>query len=144
MWFCFGSCKCMFYYSITKMEKNNLKQRYAIRFCVKLWEGTTCTYEKSQETFGNDSLSNAEVSHWHNNFLNGWEMVENEAQSGRPTSVRTNTNVDHLRAFIFKTDVWQLKWSPLNLVTYEWNTILLHKISTWENCVQRRFQKFEW
>jgi hypothetical protein len=28
------------------MENNNLEQRYAIKFCVKMGEGATDTYEK--------------------------------------------------------------------------------------------------
>jgi hypothetical protein len=44
------------------MEKNNLKQRYAIKLSVKLGgEGATDTYEQIQKTFGNDSLSHAQV-----------------------------------------------------------------------------------
>jgi hypothetical protein len=37
----------------TKTENNNLKQRYAIKFCVKLREGATDTYEKFPKAFGN-------------------------------------------------------------------------------------------
>jgi hypothetical protein len=33
-----GWCRCVFCYSATKLE-NNLEQRYAIKFCVKLREG---------------------------------------------------------------------------------------------------------
>jgi hypothetical protein len=43
------------------MEKNNLEQHYAIKFCVKLGEGATDTYEKMQIVFGNDSLSHTQV-----------------------------------------------------------------------------------
>jgi hypothetical protein len=32
MWFCCGSCKCVFRCSITKMENTNLKQYYGIKF----------------------------------------------------------------------------------------------------------------
>jgi hypothetical protein len=43
------------------MKNNNLEQRHAIKFCVKLGEGATETYEKIQKTFGNDSLSRAQA-----------------------------------------------------------------------------------
>jgi hypothetical protein len=51
----------MFGYSVTKVEKN-LEQRYAIKFCVKMREGTANTYEKVQKASGNDSLSHACIS----------------------------------------------------------------------------------
>jgi hypothetical protein len=59
-----GSCRCMFCYSTTKLE-NNLEQRYAIKFCVKLREGASYTYENIHKAFNNDSLSPAQVFQWH-------------------------------------------------------------------------------
>jgi hypothetical protein len=51
----------MFCYSITKMEEKNLKQCYAIKFCVKLGDGATDTYEKIHKAFGNDSVLLAQI-----------------------------------------------------------------------------------
>jgi hypothetical protein len=45
------------WYSVTEMERNNLKQRYAIKLCVKLGEGATDAYENIQKTFGSDSVA---------------------------------------------------------------------------------------
>jgi hypothetical protein len=70
------------------MEKKNLAQNYAIKFCVKLGDGTSDTYEKIQNAYGNYSVSRAQVFQWHKGFVNGREMVEDEPQSGRPASVR--------------------------------------------------------
>jgi hypothetical protein len=50
-------------------------------------------YEKIQEVVSNDSLSRAQVFRWR-------ETVEDEPRSGRLASVRTRTNVDHVRTFI--------------------------------------------
>jgi hypothetical protein len=82
------------------MEKNNFEQRYAIRLGVKLKMGATDTYIKIQKAFDNDSLSRAQVFRRHKNFVNGRETVEDEQRSGRLASVRRNTNVDSVRAFI--------------------------------------------
>jgi hypothetical protein len=59
----------MFCYSVTKMEKNNLQQRYAIKFCVK-------------------------------DFENWRETTEDEPQYRRPSSEKTSSNVDLVRALI--------------------------------------------
>jgi hypothetical protein len=53
------------------MEENNLKQLYAIKFCVKLGEGASNIYEKMQKAFGNDSLSFTQVCRWYKDFVNG-------------------------------------------------------------------------
>jgi transposase len=82
------------------MENNNLEQRYAIKYCVKLGEGATDTYEKIQKAFGNDSVSHALVFRWHKDFVNGRETVEDKPRSGRPASMRTSTDVGRVRAFI--------------------------------------------
>jgi hypothetical protein len=50
------------------MENNNLEQRYAVKFCVKLGEGATDTYEKIQKAFGNNSVLHAQVFQWHKTF----------------------------------------------------------------------------
>jgi hypothetical protein len=63
----------MFWYSVKTMEKNNLKQRYAIKFCLKLGEGTTDTYKKIQKAFDNDSISLDDVFRCHEDFVNGQE-----------------------------------------------------------------------
>jgi hypothetical protein len=70
------------------MEKNNLEQHYAIKFCDKLGEGAADTYEKIQKVIGSDSLSHAQVFQWHRDFLNGQEMAKDEPRSGRPASLR--------------------------------------------------------
>jgi hypothetical protein len=68
----------MIYYSVTKMENNNLEERYEMKFCIKLGEGATNNYENTQKAFDNDSLSRAQVFRWHNDFVNGRETVEDE------------------------------------------------------------------
>jgi hypothetical protein len=60
----------VFCYSVTKLENNNLGQRYAIKFCVRLGEGATDTYGNIQKAFGNDFLSRAQVFRWHKDFVN--------------------------------------------------------------------------
>jgi hypothetical protein len=82
------------------MEQNNLEQCYAMKFCVRLGEGATDTYEKIQTAFGNDSVSGAQVFPWHKDFVNGREKVEDEPRPGHPASEERSTNVDRVRAFI--------------------------------------------
>ena len=72
------------------MEKRNLEQRCAIKFCVKLHESATETYEKVKRAYGEHALSRTQVFRWHTVFLDGHECVEDVPRSGRPcTSKRT-------------------------------------------------------
>jgi len=43
------------------MDRQKFEQCYAIRFCVKLGESTSVTYEKLQSIYGEHSLSRAQV-----------------------------------------------------------------------------------
>jgi len=44
---------------VTKMDRQKFEQRCAIKFCVKLGESATVTYEKLQRAYGERSLSRA-------------------------------------------------------------------------------------
>ena len=60
---------------VTKKDRQKFEHCCAIKFCVKLGEFTTVTYEKLQRAYGEHSLSRAIVFRWHKSFLEGWEQV---------------------------------------------------------------------
>ena len=68
------------------MDRQMSEQRYAIKFCVKLGNSTTVTYEKLQRAYGEHSLSRAQVFRWHTSFLEGREQVEDKPHAGRPST----------------------------------------------------------
>jgi len=70
-----------------KMEKRNLEQRCAIKFCVNLNENATETYKKLKRAYGEHAVSRTQVFRWHEAFLDGHESAEDEPHSGRPCSV---------------------------------------------------------
>ena len=77
---------CLF----TKMDRQKFKQRCAIKFCVKLGESATLTYEKLQRAYGEHSLSRAQVFRRHKSFLEGQEQVEDEPHARRRPSTSKN------------------------------------------------------
>src|SRR5215469_10282884 len=79
------------------MDREKFEQSCAIKFCVKLGESATVTYEKLQRAYGVHSLSRAQVFRWHKSFLEGREQVEDEPCAGRPTS-KTDDNVERVRS----------------------------------------------
>jgi len=66
------------------MDRQKFEQSCAIKFCVKLGESATVTYEELQRAYGEHSLSRAQVFRWHKSFLEDREQVEDEPHAGRP------------------------------------------------------------
>jgi len=54
-----------------KMEKRNLEQHCVIKFCVKLNENATETYEKLKRAYAEHAISRTHVFRWHKAFLDG-------------------------------------------------------------------------
>ena len=80
------------------MDRLKFEQCCAIKICIKLGKSTTLTYEKLQRAYGEHSLSRAQVFRWHKSFLEGREQVENEPRAGRPSTSKTNDNVEIVRS----------------------------------------------
>ena len=51
----------MFVRCVTKRDWQKFEQHLAIKFCLKLGESATVTYEKLQRAYGEHSLSRAQV-----------------------------------------------------------------------------------
>jgi len=82
------------------MDRQKFEQRCAIKFCVKLGESATVTYEKLQMAYGEHSLSRAQVFRWHKSFLEGREQVEDEPRAVRPSTSKTYDNVERMRSLV--------------------------------------------
>jgi len=79
------------------MEKRNLVQSCAIKFCVKLNENATETCEKLIRAYGELAVSRTQVFRWQKAFLDGREGVEDEPRSGRSCTSKTDENVTKVR-----------------------------------------------
>lgn len=77
------------------MERS-LEQRYAIKFCVRLGKNATETFQMLQEAFKDDCISRSQSGRWHKAFKEGQEEVADEPRSGRPTTARTDENVNRV------------------------------------------------
>ena len=73
-------------WSEVEMDRQKFKQSCVIKFCVKLGESATVTYEMLQRAYGEHSLFRAKVFRWHKSFLKGREQVEDESCAGRPST----------------------------------------------------------
>ena len=124
------------------MERQKFEQRCAIKFCVKLGESATVTYEKLQRAYGEHSLSRAQVFRWHKSFLEGREQVEDEPHAVRLSTSKTDDNVERVRALVRSDRRLTLRMisSELNLIRFTVHQILTQDLGM-RKCVPRWFQR---
>ena len=68
-------------------SSDRLEIRSIIKFCQKLGDTPTATYEKIQVTKGKDSVSRALVFSWHKRFKDGEESIEDREREGRKRKI---------------------------------------------------------
>jgi len=112
---------------VTITDSQKFEQRCAIKFCVKLGESATVTYEKLQRAYGEHYLSRTQVFRWHKSFLKGREQVEDEPRVGRLSTSKTDDNVERVRSLVSSDRRLTLRRisSELNL-----NRFTVHQILT--------------
>jgi len=91
----------MFYHFVTFAMRENIEQRYAIKFCVKLNKSTE-TFASLTEAYGDATLSRTVVFKWQKAFKEGQENVEDDPCSGRPISSTNDQNVEVVQAVMAK------------------------------------------
>ncbi|UYV73896.1 hypothetical protein LAZ67_11001326 [Cordylochernes scorpioides] len=84
------------------MERS-LEQRYTIKLCLRLGKNATETFQMLQKAFNDDCISRSQYGKWHKAFKEGREEVADEPRSGRPTTARTDENVDRVLE-VLRTD----------------------------------------
>ena len=116
------------------MEKRNLEQRWAIKFCMKLNENGTETYEILRRAYGEHAVSRTQVCRLHKAFLGGRESVEDETRCGRSCTSKTVDNVTKVRDFVRSDRRLTVRMisSVLNL-----NRQNVHEILTFELGIQK-------
>ena len=69
-----------------------------IQFCVRVERSSMGTARGTQEAFGDDALSAAQIQVWPRPFGDGREPVGSDPHSGRPTTSRTPEDAERVRA----------------------------------------------
>uniref|UniRef100_A0A8C4RHA2 Mos1 transposase HTH domain-containing protein n=1 Tax=Erpetoichthys calabaricus TaxID=27687 RepID=A0A8C4RHA2_ERPCA len=82
------------------LSERSLEQWYAIKFCFLLGKSPSETFTMLQQAFGTECLSYSQAKKWHKAFREGREEVTDEPRSGRPSSARTDVNVQRVRDFL--------------------------------------------
>jgi len=97
-------CLCMVMFSnlVKFVMQENIEQRYAIKFCVKLNISATEIFSSLTEAYGGVTLSRTMVFNWHKALKEGRENVEDDPHSGGPMSSTNDQNVEVVLAVMAK------------------------------------------
>ena len=74
---------------ISKMQSDNLEERYAIKFCFKLGKNATKTYEMLQTAFRPSCMNQESIFEWNKRFKEGRKSVSDDERRGRSKKVNT-------------------------------------------------------
>ena len=120
------------------MDRQKFEESCAIKFFVKLGESATVTYEKLQRAYGEHSLSRAEVFRWHKSFLEGREQVEDKPRAGRPSTSKTDDNVERVRSLVRSDRRLTLRVisSELNLIRFTVHQFLTQDLDMTKVCAK--------
>ena len=72
----------------------------AIKFCVKAGKSAVETIELINKAYGSAAMSRAIVYRWYACFRDRREDVKDDARSGRPSTARTDENVESVRRLL--------------------------------------------
>ena len=73
------------------------EQRICLRFCFRLRKTATEVHEMLQKAFKDEELSRTQAFEWLALFKRGEMSVEDRPHSGRPSTSRTDENVEKIR-----------------------------------------------
>jgi len=94
-----------------------LDQHYSIKFGMKLNKSASDAHAMIREACKEHAMPRARVSEWNKKFIDGRDGVADEDRSGRPSTSRTDKNVEKVR-LLLNTDrrfIPQLIAEDLNL-----------------------------
>ncbi|GFV45528.1 protein GVQW3 [Trichonephila clavipes] len=77
-----------------------IEQRIVVKFPFKLGKTATETYNLLKEVYGSECLSRARVFEWFKRFQDGRQDVEDNSRSGRPSTSKTDENVEKVASLI--------------------------------------------
>ncbi|GFS77214.1 protein GVQW3 [Trichonephila clavipes] len=77
-----------------------IEQRIVVKFHFKLGKTATETYNLLKEVYGSECLSRARVFEWFKRFNDGRQDVEDDSRPGRPSTSKTDENVEKVASFI--------------------------------------------
>jgi len=121
----------VFYNLITFALQENIEQRYAIKFCVKLKKSVTETFASLTKAYRDATLSSTMVFKWHKAFKEGRENVEDDPRSARPILSTNDRNVEVVRAVMAKDHRVSVRMIVGQTVNHAFYKDILERFRKW-------------
>ena len=77
--------------------KDERRATNQLKFIVRFGKPPTEALKFLQEVYGDETMSRTRLFEWYMRFKEGREMVEDDYRSGRPSTSRTDENVERVR-----------------------------------------------
>ena len=77
-----------------------VEQRSAIKFCMRNNISAAVTYRMLQKDFGDETMSQKNVSKWYRDFKEGRERVDDLQCSGRPSTSIYDQNINKMKEMV--------------------------------------------
>ena len=75
-------------------------QRANLKFITKLGKTPSESFAMLQQVYGEQTMSHTPAFEWHKRFKEGWEEVENDPRSGRPSTSRTADIIERVKQMV--------------------------------------------
>jgi len=92
----------VFLFSVGIKLSVNVQQCVNVNFCVKLGKSATETYDLLKKVYGDECLSRIQVFEWFKRFKEGRKEIEDDQRPGRPSTSKTDTNIEKSVKFFDK------------------------------------------
>jgi hypothetical protein len=73
------------------------EQRICVKFCFKLWQTASETFEMLKTTFGDNAIGGTQIFEWFCRFKRGETSVED---LGSPSTSHTDENAENVRKIV--------------------------------------------
>ena len=74
-----------------------MEQQINLKFFIRLGKNPTEALKLLQKVYGDDTMSRTRLYEWHRRFKEGREEVKDDHKNRRPSTSRTDENVEQVR-----------------------------------------------
>ena len=86
-----------FWLFFSMVRRISVEQRFNLKFLVRLGKTPTEDLKLLQKVYNDDTMSRTRLFEWHRRFKEGRWEVEDDRRSGKPSTNRTDENVERVR-----------------------------------------------